>query len=72
MQAQKKGVCMTPLVIQAGFEPTTHSLEGCCSIQLSYWTSPFAFISIKSGANLLNSIDIIKLFGHICRIFAFI
>ena len=25
-------------VIQAGFEPTTHSLEGCCSIQLSYWT----------------------------------
>ena len=26
------------LVIQAGFEPTTHSLEGCCSIQLSYWT----------------------------------
>ena len=34
---------MTPLVIQAGFEPTTHSLEGCCSIQLSYWTSPFAF-----------------------------
>ena len=32
-----------PLVIQAGFDPTTHSLEGCCSIQLSYWTSPFAF-----------------------------
>ena len=29
---------MTPLVIQAGFEPTTHSLEGCCSIQLSYET----------------------------------
>ena len=26
------------LVIQAGFEPTTRSLEGCCSIQLSYWT----------------------------------
>jgi hypothetical protein len=25
-------------VIQAGFEPTTRSLEGCCSIQLSYWT----------------------------------
>ena len=63
---------MTPLVIQAGFEPTTHSLEGCCSIQLSYWTSPFAFHLIKRGANLLNSIDIFKLFGHICRIFAFI
>ena len=25
-------------VIRAGFEPTTHSLEGCCSIQLSYRT----------------------------------
>ena len=28
------------LVIPAGFEPTTHSLEGCCSIQLSYGTRP--------------------------------
>ena len=24
------------VVTPAGFEPTTHSLEGCCSIQLSY------------------------------------
>ena len=23
-------------VIPRGFEPRTHSLEGCCSIQLSY------------------------------------
>ena len=23
-------------VIRLGFEPKTHSLEGCCSIQLSY------------------------------------
>jgi hypothetical protein len=22
---------------QEGIEPPTHSLEGCCSIQLSYW-----------------------------------
>jgi hypothetical protein len=22
---------------QEGFEPPTHSSEGCCSIQLSYW-----------------------------------
>ncbi len=29
------------VVIQAGFEPTTRSLEGCCSIQLSYWTLAF-------------------------------
>ena len=27
------------LVIRSGFEPETHSLEGCCSIQLSYQTS---------------------------------
>lgn len=26
------------LVIRLGFEPKTHSLEGCCSIQLSYLT----------------------------------
>ena len=30
-------------VIRLGFEPKTHSLEGCCSIQLSYRTDPFAF-----------------------------
>ena len=28
------------VVIRAGFEPTTRSLEGCCSIQLSYRTMP--------------------------------
>ena len=28
------------LVIRLGFEPKTHSLEGCCSIQLSYRTNP--------------------------------
>ncbi len=32
-------------VIRAGFEPTTHSLEGCCSIQLSYRTDPCCFCS---------------------------
>ena len=29
-------------VISLGFEPKTHSLEGCCSIQLSYETRSFA------------------------------
>ena len=31
--------CKALRVIPAGFEPTTHSLEGYCSIQLSYGTS---------------------------------
>ena len=32
-------MCVTHcLVIRSGFEPETHSLEGCCSIQLSYQT----------------------------------
>ncbi len=30
----KTGLCVIP----PGFEPGTHSLEGCCSIQLSYGT----------------------------------
>ena len=34
-------------VIRTGFEPVTHSLEGCCSIQLSYRTSPI------EGANIV-------------------
>ncbi|CDA21266.1 unknown [Bacteroides sp. CAG:144] len=29
-------------VIEEGFEPSTHSLEGCCSIQLSYPTGHFS------------------------------
>ncbi len=29
-------------VIPSGFEPETHSLEGCCSIQLSYGTIFFS------------------------------
>lgn len=34
------------MVIEEGFEPSTHSLEGCCSIQLSYEADP------KAGAKL--------------------
>ena len=30
--------CLIFKVIRLGFEPKTHSLEGCCSIQLSYRT----------------------------------
>ena len=31
-------------VIRLGFEPKTHSLEGCCSIQLSYRTEPLSLL----------------------------
>ncbi len=34
-------------VIRLGFEPKTHSLEGCCSIQLSYQTICFAAAKIR-------------------------
>ena len=30
-------VTRTHMARQEGIEPPTHSLEGCCSIQLSYW-----------------------------------
>ena len=35
-------------VIPAGLEPATRSLEGCCSIQLSYET-----IAVKSVAKII-------------------
>ena len=38
------GACC--LVIRLGFEPKTHSLEGCCSIQLSYQTITLAAAKI--------------------------
>ena len=34
-------------VIPSGFEPETHSLEGCCSIQLSYGTPNYHEIVCK-------------------------
>ena len=40
------------LVIPAGFEPTTHSLEGCCSIQLSYGTNTYVIVA----AYILNGL----------------
>ncbi len=38
----KKPPKRAALVIRPGFEPGTHSLEGCCSIQLSYQTVVFS------------------------------
>ncbi len=36
-------------VIRLGFEPKTHSLEGCCSIQLSYRTPISLSMQIKKS-----------------------
>ena len=38
---KKKGADAPFIVIPLGFEPKAHSLEGCCSIQLSYGTNTF-------------------------------
>ena len=42
-------------MIPLGFEPKTHSLEGCCSIQLSYGTrnrlQNYCFLSIIPNKN---------------------
>ena len=46
-------------VIRLGFEPKTHSLEGCCSIQLSYRTSPY-FVSEADAK--ISSFFILKKF----------
>ena len=44
------------LVIPAGFEPTTHSLEGCCSIQLSYGTIDIlAIFGAKCSAKVIKN-----------------
>ena len=40
IQKKEQKSLLLKFVIPAGFEPTTHSLEGCCSIQLSYGTIP--------------------------------
>ncbi len=36
---KKTGTVCARLVIPPGLEPGTYSLEGCCSIQLSYGTN---------------------------------
>ena len=44
------------LVIRLGFEPKTHSLEGCCSIQLSYRTIVIRMGSHARFGTLLGTI----------------
>ena len=48
----KKAAIADRFVIRSGFEPETHSLEGYCSIQLSYQTKPMQPIL---AAELKNS-----------------
>ena len=53
-------------VIRLGFEPKTHSLEGCCSIQLSYRTSPFLPVSeadAESGCKDRLNLRKVKILG---------
>ena len=56
--------CHSLLVIRRGFEPRTHSLEGCCSIQLSYQTdhkrAEIGEISRISAAKVLNICETYK------------
>ena len=51
-KTQPFGLRFCLFVIRLGFEPKTHSLEGCCSIQLSYRTSP-SFV-LKADAKIGN------------------
>ena len=55
------GLAFALVVIRLGFEPKTHSLEGCCSIQVSYRTDPyFASVVTKVGAKICFFFDICK------------
>ena len=40
-------------VTQSGIEPETYSLEGCCSIQLSYW-APKMWCKSKKNPHMLK------------------
>ena len=59
-------VC-SALVIPAGFEPTTHSLEGCCSIQLSYGTIRIALFC-KCSAKVIYFFQLRYILSTIFRI----
>ena len=70
--------CGFSLVNRKGFEPLTHSLEGCCSIQLSYrsiFSKTFAklryfFKSTKLFAfRIWNNFQVVWIFLHIRRFF---
>ena len=45
-RADKQTFSIFFYVIRLGLKPRTHSLEGCCSIQLSYRTKHFGKLNI--------------------------
>ena len=49
-------------MIRLGFEPKTHSLEGCCSIQLSYRTDPYLLLD-SEGLRSKVAAKIVIIFG---------
>ena len=51
------------VVIRLGFEPKTHSLEGCCSIQLSYRTDPYVFPVRWNALQWKVGAKVVKIFG---------
>ena len=55
-------------MIRKGFEPLTHSLEGCCSIQLSYRTkSLFQLASLLLTSLSLQRLNLITFVVRMLR-----
>ncbi len=44
------------LTSQEGFEPPTDSLEGCCSILLSYWDKEKATFRLRKTKIIIGSL----------------
>ena len=68
-QKKEQKSLLLEFVIPAGFEPTTHSLEGCCSIQLSYGTNRPEIVAISlGGAKLVFFFELCYILSTIFRI----
>lgn len=52
-------------VIAEGFEPSTASLEGRCSIQLSYATDKLKFHTLIMGANIGDKLSMPQLLSDV-------
>ena len=55
-------------MIPSGFEPETHSLEGCCSIQLSYGTDLLIFAIGCKGRHFFGKHKILDAKSYISTI----